>query len=123
LAAYTIKHSDELETMEGSGETTWRLARKGLEEPAFGFNMVTIGPGGQIPEHDETPSGQHEVFVILEGEATFCLDDEDHPAPAGTLARMSPEAKRTIRNDSEGPVTALLIGVHPDGSYEPPPWA
>ena len=123
MAAYTIKHRDDLETMEGSGESTWRLARKGLEEPAFGFNVVTIGPGGQIPEHDETGSGQHEVFVILEGEATLRLDDEDHPAPAGTFARMSPEAKRTIVNDSDAPVTALLIGVHPEGAYEPPPWA
>jgi quercetin dioxygenase-like cupin family protein len=123
LAGYTIKHRDDLETMEGSGETTWRLCRKGLEEPAFGFNLVTIGPGGQIPEHDETASGQDEVFVIIEGEGKFRLDDEDHPAPAGTFVRMSPETKRTIVNDSDAPVTALLIGVHPEGSYEPPPWA
>jgi quercetin dioxygenase-like cupin family protein len=123
VAGYSVKHRDDLETMEGSGEATWRLARKGLEEPSFGFNLVTIGPGGQIPEHDETASGQHELFVILEGEGTFCLDDEDHRAPAGTFARMSPETKRTIRNDSDAPVTALLIGVHPDGSYEAPGWA
>jgi quercetin dioxygenase-like cupin family protein len=123
VAGYTIKHRDDLETMEGSGETTWHLARKGLEEPAFGFNLVTIGPGGQIPEHDETASGQSEVFVIIEGDAKFRLDDEDHAAPAGTLARMSPETKRTIVNDSDSPVTALLIGVHPEGSYESPPWA
>ena len=123
MGRFSVKHRDDLETMEGSGESTWGLARKGVEEPAFGFNVVTIGPGGQIPEHDETASGQHEVFVILEGEATFRLDDEDHPAPAGTFARMSPEAKRTIVNDSDGPVIALLIGVHPEGDYEPPPWA
>jgi quercetin dioxygenase-like cupin family protein len=123
VAAYKIKHLDELETTEGSGESTWRLARKGLEEPAFGFNVVTIGPGGQIPEHNETESGQDEVFLILEGEAIFRLDDDDHPAPAGTFARMSPEAKRTIVNDSDAPVTALLIGVHPEGDYQSPPWA
>ena len=123
MAGYTVKTRDDMETMEGSGNTTWRLARKALEEPSFGFNLVTIDPGGQIPEHDETPSGQHEVFVIVEGDAIFRLDDEDHPAPAGTFARMSPETKRTIVNDSEAPVTALLIGVHPEGSYEPPPWA
>jgi quercetin dioxygenase-like cupin family protein len=120
---FTIKHRDELETMEGSGETTWRLARKGLEEPAFGFNLVTIGAGGQIPEHDETASGQHEVFVILEGEGKLRLNGEDHPAPAGTIARMAPEVSRTIVNDSDAVLTALLIGVDPDGSYEPPPWA
>ena len=120
---FTIKHRDELETMEGSGEATWHLARKGVEEPAFGFNLVTIGPGGQIPEHDETASGQHEVFVLIEGEGKLRLDGEDHPAPAGTIARMAPEVSRTIVNDSDTPLTALLIGVHPEGGYEPPPWA
>lgn len=120
---FTVKQRQELETMEGSGSTTWRLARKGLEEPAFGFNLVTIGPGGQIPEHDEAASGQHEVFVILEGEGKLRLNGEDHPAPAGTMARMAPEVSRTIVNDSGAPLTALLVGVHPEGSYEPPPWA
>jgi quercetin dioxygenase-like cupin family protein len=123
MGDFTVKHREDFESMEGSGEATWRLARKGLDEPAFGFNVVTIGPGGQIPEHDESESGQHELFVILEGEGVLRLDDEDHPAPAGTFARMSPDTKRTIRNDSDAPVTALLIGVHPEGSYAAPPWA
>ena len=122
MAGYTIKHRDDLETMEGSGNSNWRLARKGLEETAFGFNFVTVGPGGQIPEHDETESGQNEVFMILEGDAIFRIEGEDHPAPAGTIARMSPEVTRTIVNESDAPVSALLIGVHPDAAYEPPPW-
>ena len=50
---FTIKHRDEFESMEGSGDSTWRLARKALGTSAFGFNLVEIDPGGQIPEHDE----------------------------------------------------------------------
>jgi uncharacterized cupin superfamily protein len=88
----------------------------------FGYNLVEIGPGGQIPEHDETGSGQVEVFVILEGEAVMRLDGEDHPAPAGTFASMEPATSRTILNRSDAPVTALLIGVQPDGGYEPMSW-
>jgi len=120
---YTIKHRDEFETMEGSGEATWRLARKALAETAFGFNLVEIGPGGQVPEHDEAGGGQHELYVVLEGEGTLRLDGEDHPAPAGTFASISPPVKRTILNRSDAPVTALLIGVSPDGDYEPPSFA
>jgi len=120
---YTIKHRDEFETMEGSGESTWRLARKALGTSAFGFNLVEIGPGGQIPEHDETGSGQVELFVVLEGEAVMRLDGEEHPAPAGTFASIEPPASRTILNRSDAPVTALLIGVHPEGEYSVPIWA
>ncbi|HEY7455733.1 MAG TPA: cupin domain-containing protein [Solirubrobacterales bacterium] len=120
---YTIKHRDEFETMEGSGEATWQLARKALGTSSFGFNLVEIGPGGQIPEHDEAASGQVELYAILEGEATMRLDGAEHPAPAGTFASIEPAAKRTILNRSDAPVTALLIGVDPSGGYEPMGWA
>lgn len=120
---YTIKHRDEFESMEGSGDSTWRLARKALGTSAFGFNLVEIEPGGQIPEHDEAESGQHELYVVLEGEATLRVDGAEHPAPAGTFASIEPPPKRTILNRSEAPVTALLIGVHPAGEYSAPPWA
>ena len=121
-ADYSIKHRDEFERMEGSGESTWLLARKALGTEAFGYNLVEIGPGGQIPEHDESGSGQVELYLILEGEAVMRLDGEDHPAPAGTFASIEPPATRTILNRSDAPVTAMVIGVQPEGGYEPMSW-
>lgn len=120
---YAIKHRDEFEVMEGSGDATWRLARKALGTSSFGFNLVEIAPGGQIPEHDEGQSGQHELYVVLDGEATLRIGGEDHPAPAGTFASIEPPVSRTILNRSDGPVTALLIGVDPGGGYASPGWA
>ncbi|MFL5899670.1 MAG: cupin domain-containing protein [Solirubrobacterales bacterium] len=120
---YTIKHRDEFESMEGSGGSTWRLARKALGTSAFGFNLVEIDPGGQIPEHDETGSGQVELFIVLEGDAVIRLDGAEHDAPAGTFASIEPAATRTILNRSEAAVTALLVGVQPKGGYEPMSWA
>lgn len=122
-AGYSIKHRDEFESMEGSGESTWRLARKALGTSAFGFNLVEIDPGGQIPEHDEAASGQVELYVILEGDAVLRIAGEDHPAPAGTFASIEPPATRTILNRSDRKVVALLIGVHPEGDYTPAAWA
>ena len=119
---YTIKHRDEFESMEGSGEATWKLARKALGTSCFGFNLVEIGPGGEIPEHDEGESGQVELYVILEGDAVLRLDGTEHPAPAGTFASIEPPASRTILNRSEAPVTAMVIGVQPQGGYEPMSW-
>ena len=119
---YTIKHRDEFEPMEGSGGCTWLLRAK-RSAPAFGYNLVEIAPGGQIPEHDEAGSGQVELYVILEGEAVMRLDGEDHPAPAGTFASIEPAADRTILNRSDATVTAMLIGVEPEGGYKPMSWA
>jgi uncharacterized cupin superfamily protein len=120
---YSIKNRQDFERMEGSGDCTWLLARKALGTSAFGYNLVEIAPGGQIPEHDEAQSGQVELYAILEGEAVMRLDGEDHPAPAGTFASLEPAATRTILNRSQAPVLALLIGVEPDGGYEPMSWA
>jgi quercetin dioxygenase-like cupin family protein len=123
VADYSIKHRDDFEAMEGSGDCTWRLARKALGTSAFGFNLVEIEPGGQIPEHDESESRQVELYVILEGEAVFRIEGEEHAAPAGTFASLEPPATRTILNRSDAPVTAMLIGVQPEGGYEPMSWA
>jgi uncharacterized cupin superfamily protein len=123
MADFTIKHRDEFESMEGSGETRWRLARKALGTSAFGFNLVEIGPGGQIPEHEESGSGQVELYVILEGEAILRIEGEEHPAPAGTFASIEPSPTRTILNRSDAKVTAMLIGVQPEGGFEPASWA
>jgi quercetin dioxygenase-like cupin family protein len=119
---YTIKKVDEFEEMEGSGGATWRLARKTLGAESFGFNVVDIEPGGEIPAHDHSGDKQEEVFIILDGQATLVTGEEEHDAPAGTYCRYAPEVNRTIRNNSDANVRALLIGVPLDSGYQRMPW-
>jgi uncharacterized cupin superfamily protein len=123
MSANSIKHRDEFEVMAGSGGCTWMLARKALGTEEFGYNLVELEPGGTLPEHDESGSGQVELYVILEGEAVIGLDGEEQAAPAGTFASIDPAASRTILNRSTEPVVALLIGVMPAPGYRPPGWA
>jgi quercetin dioxygenase-like cupin family protein len=120
---YTIKSVDEFDQMEGSGSATWRLARKSLGGEAFGFNVVDIAPGGQIPEHNHTGDNQEEVYIILSGRGTIVTDGEEHDAPAGTCGLFAPEVNRQIRNHSDANVRALLIGVPVDSGYRQMPWA
>jgi uncharacterized cupin superfamily protein len=122
MANYTVKHIDEFEQMEGSGGATWRLARKTLGAEAFGFNVVDIEAGGEIPAHDHSGDNQEEVFVILEGEGKIVADGTEHDAAAGTFCRFAPEVTRTIRNTSDAPLRALLIGVPVSSGYEPMSW-
>lgn len=119
---YTIKNIDEFEEMEGSGGATWRLARKTLGAEAFGFNVVDIEAGGEIPAHDHTGDNQEEVFIILDGQGTIVTDGEEHDAPAGTFCRFAPEVNRTIKNGSDATVRALLIGVPVDSGYQGMGW-
>jgi quercetin dioxygenase-like cupin family protein len=119
---YTIRSIDEFEEMEGSGGATWRLARKTLGAESFGFNVVDIEAGGEIPAHDHTGDNQEEVFIILDGQGTIVTDGQEHEAPAGTFCRLAPEVNRTIRNESDANVRALLIGVPVDSGYQGMGW-
>ena len=119
---YTVLNRNDFEQMEGSGECNWRLARKSLGIGSFGMNLVEIGPGGQIPEHDESGRDQEEVFIVWEGDAVAVLDGEDSPAPSGTFVRVSPQVRRTIRNDGEAPVLLQIISAPRESGYEPMGW-
>jgi quercetin dioxygenase-like cupin family protein len=119
---FTILHRDEFERMEGSGECVWGLARKSLGVGSLGMNMVEIGPGGQIPEHDESGRDHEEVFIIWDGDATAVIDGIESPASAGTFVRVSPQVRRTIRNDGEAPVKLLIVSAPRSSGYEPMGW-
>src|SRR5205814_5260951 len=112
-----FSHRDECET---AGK--WKLVRRTLGLRAFGVSLVDIPPGEEIPEHDEVDRDQEEVFFILEGTPTLIVDGEDHPAPAGSLARLDPEHKRTVRNDGEDTASVLIASAPRSSGYEPMEW-
>jgi uncharacterized cupin superfamily protein len=115
---FTIMHRDDFER---SG--SWSLARRSLGLQAFGMNIVEIEPGGTIPEHDETPRDQEEVFVVLSGSPSLKIDGEEHPAPAGTFARLAPEPLRTVINHGDEPASVLIVSAPRTSGYEPMEWA
>ena len=50
--------------------------REHLGMQAFGVNAFTTGDDGTlINEHDEAGSGQQELYLVLDGQATFEIDD------------------------------------------------
>ena len=123
MASYEIKTGGDFETLDGSGGAKWTLLRRGLDLGSFGMNIVEIPAGSSIVEHDESASGQVEVYAILEGDGTLLVDGEEHPAPAGTWARFDPEVTRNILNRSDAPLRALLIGSPAQTGYVPMDWA
>ena len=115
---FTIAHRDEFER-----NGRWALARRTLEVSSFGINLVTIDPGKDIPEHLETDRDQEEVYIVLSGRAVVVVDGEEHPAPAGTYARVSPERRRTVRNVGDEPLEVLMVSAPRTSGYEPMSWA
>ena len=116
--SFKLSNRDDCET---SGN--WRLVRRTLELRAFGINLVDLPVGEQIPAHDETERDHEEVFYVLSGTPTLIIDGEQHPAPAGTFARLDPEHTRTVRNDGDQSASVLIASAPRSSGYEPLEWA
>ncbi len=117
MPGFTIVHADDV-PRDGS----WSLLRRALELRSFGIASVEIAPGASIPEHDETGRDQEEVFIVLSGSPTMVIEGEDHPAPAGTLVRLDPELRRTMRNEGAEAAVVLVVSAPCSSGYEPMGW-
>jgi uncharacterized cupin superfamily protein len=118
VSGFTIAGADEI---EASGN--WLLVRRALGLEAFGLNMVDIAPGESIPEHDETPRDQEEVFLALKGDATMVIDGAEHPLAEGSFARLDPAATRTVTNTGDATIRVLIASAPRSSGYEPMDWA
>jgi mannose-6-phosphate isomerase-like protein (cupin superfamily) len=86
---------------------------------SFGVNAFTPGEDGTlINEHDEAGSGQEELYIVLDGNATFEIDGETFEAPAGTYVSVAPEARRKATGEG----TILAFGATPGQAYQALNW-
>ena len=115
---YVIAHRDELDRAGN-----WHLVRRSLDCQSFGINLVEIGPGESIPEHNETERDQEELFYVLSGSPALVVDGEDHQAPAGTFARLDPAHLRTVRNDGPETCSLLIVSAPTTSGFQPMEWA
>jgi tetratricopeptide (TPR) repeat protein len=98
--------------------------RRRLGITAFGISAFRAPAGVDvIREHDETllgEAGQEELYLVLEGAATFEIDGEVVEAPTGAMVRVQPTAKRKATATEDG-TTILVVGGTPGKAYEPAP--
>jgi hypothetical protein len=93
--------------------------REHLGIRAFGINAFTPSEDGTlIGEHDESGSGQEELYIVLDGNATFEIDGETVAAPAGAFVFVQPEARRKATGEG----TILALGATPGEAYQAFDW-
>jgi hypothetical protein len=93
--------------------------REHLGIHAFGINAFTPSDDGTlVNEHDEAGSGQEELYIVLDGKATFEVDGEEVDAQPGTLVYVAPEARRKVTGEG----TVLVVGATPGEAYQGIDW-
>ena len=80
--------------------------------------LVRLAGCGAEGEHDESGSGQEELYIVLDGKATFEVDGETFDAPAGTFVSVRPESRRKATGDG----TVLALGATPGEAYQGIDW-
>jgi tetratricopeptide (TPR) repeat protein len=123
MSDYAVTHLDEIDEID-DGRCPWRPIRHHFGITAFGVNAWTGQNAGDriINEHDEDePDGDEELYLVTRGRATFELNGERVPAPAGTLVMARPGVKRTAVAEEPG-TTIIVVGGTPGKAYEPDGW-
>ena len=111
-----VKRLGEFETL---GRGVFHRIGAGLGVTSFGINVERWPPGStDYPDHDESQSGQEEVYVPLEGCAFLLVGEHEYELAPGTFARVPAGTRRKIvtRDDS---VTLLCIGAVPGRPFTP----
>jgi quercetin dioxygenase-like cupin family protein len=114
---------DDVEGIPVFGTLVWKPIRKPLGVTAFGINAYTAAAAGDdvVEEHTEEPLGHEEIYVVLQGRATFTVDDEEVDAPAGTLVYLDDPKQKRHAIAQEAGTTVLAIGGVP-GTHEISTW-
>jgi hypothetical protein len=116
---YTAKSLDELPALwDGFA----KLVRAGLDITAFGANIMDLPPDYTTEAHDESETGQEELYVALRGAGSVDVDGVGLPVDGDHLVRVDAAASRRLSSGPDG-LRVLCIGGVPGGAYVPPAWS
>lgn len=111
---WKVAHLDEIERLGRDIPVRGHLGIR-----AFGINAFTPDEDGTlVNEHDEAGTGQEELYVVLDGNATFEVDGESFSASPGTLVFVGPQSRRKATGDG----TILAVGGTPGEAYQGVDW-
>ena len=118
MPGYSAKSIDELPTLwDGFA----KLVRPGLDITAFGANILDLPSDYSTKSHDESESGQQELYVALRGAGSVDIDGTRHPLDADHLVAVDAGTGRILSSGSEG-LRVLCLGGVPGGVYTRPAW-
>jgi hypothetical protein len=120
---------DEIEPLPGVSDDLkgWLPIRHRFGIQAFGVNAWVGREAGDevIEEHDELnedPAENHEeLYLVVDGHATFTVDGREVDAPRGTLVFVEPSIARHAIAREPG-TTVFAIGARPGAAFAPSPW-
>jgi mannose-6-phosphate isomerase-like protein (cupin superfamily) len=115
------------EGREGDGDRVYIGLRRRLDIGAFGATAIYQAKAGEsvVGEHDELGPGadrHEELYVVVQGSATFTVDGDEIEAPQGTAVFVRPGTTRKAVTTSDETIV-LAVGGRRGEAYRPSPGA
>jgi hypothetical protein len=98
-----------------------KLVRSGLDITAFGVQIMDLPPDYTTAPHDESDTGQQELYVALRGSGAVVAGAERLRLDAEHLVRIDAGVERTLASGPEG-LRVLCVGGVPGEPYVAPEW-
>jgi hypothetical protein len=120
-SAYTGLRYDEMPTLwDGFAN----LVRPGLGLSAFGANVMNLPPDYETKPHDESASGQEELYVALAGAGAVLIGEQRERVELDPerAVRVAPGTSRVLASGPEG-MRVLIVGGIPGEAYVAPEWS
>ena len=90
-------------TVKGKVFTGAALKSTGME-----MSLQTMAPGQESP-FVHAHKKHEELYMVIKGEGEFRVDDKVFPVAEGSLVRIAPAGKRSLRNTGEGNLVVMCI--------------
>jgi uncharacterized cupin superfamily protein len=119
---WQVEEVNEIPPVKPDWPATWKSVRHYFGITAFGVNAVTKDADNVlIPEHDETESGQQELYFVHAGEVVATLDGDRTTLPEGGMVAVDPGVKRKFEA-AASPTTLMVVGAPVGAAYEVGAW-
>jgi uncharacterized cupin superfamily protein len=98
-----------------------KLVRSGLDITAFGVQIMDLPPDYTTAAHDESDTGQQELYVALRGSGAVVADQTRLALDPEHLVRVDAGVDRELTSGPDG-LRVLCIGGVPGAAYVAPEW-
>src|SRR3954467_4777413 len=99
-----------------------KLVRTGLDISAFGVQIMDLPPDYLTESHDESDTGQQELYVALRGTGAVVIGEARVPLDGEHMVRVDAGIDRALASGPEG-LRVLCIGGVPGAPYVTPEWS
>ena len=98
-----------------------KLVRAGLQISAFGVQIMDLPPDYATESHDESDTGQQELYVALRGSGAVLAGDRRLALDPEHLVRVDAGVDRVLTSGPDG-LRVLCVGGVPGAPYTAPEW-